>query len=877
MTVSVNQIRKTFLDYFAKQGHKVVPSSSLVPDNDPTLMFTNSGMVQFKNILAGNETRDYTRATTAQKSVRAGGKHNDLDSVGYDVRHHTFFEMLGNFSFGDYFKDYAIPYAWELLTKEFSLPKEKLAVTIYHNDDEAHDIWKKVSGLPEDRIIRISTKDNFWQMGDTGPCGPCSEIFYDHGPEVWGGLPGTPEEDGDRFIEIWNLVFDQFEDLPDGSRINLKRPSIDTGMGLERIAAILQGVHSNFETDMFQHLIKAIADIANTDPNGPLKASHNVVADHLRAICFLIADGVLPSNEGRGYVLRRIMRRAMRHAYLLGVKEPMIYKLLPTLQQEMGEAYPELYARENLIRETIAIEEERFGRTLDKGMKLLDDEVSKLSNGTKLSGETAFKLYDTYGFPLDLTQDALKNKNIEVDVEGFDACMEKQKAEARKNWAGSGDEGVAKVWYGIQDKCGASEFLGYSTLKADAEITALVQDNAEVQEVSTGKFELVANQTPFYGECGGQVGDVGIIKGKNFSADVVDCKRKLNGIFVHVCELKSGHVKVGDVANFAVDAENRARICANHSVTHLAHKALKQVLGDHVAQKGSMVEAERMRFDISHPKQITAEQLREVERIVNEQIRRDLTVSTVIMNKDEAVKMGAMALFDEKYAEDVRVVTMGDETCPFSRELCGGTHVNHTGNIGYFHILSESAVAAGVRRLECVTGAGADDYVHNVEDKLHHVAASLKTNINDLENRITGLLEERKKLENEIFNLKKSLASGGQGGAKDEVEEVNGVKFVGKLVPDTHPKELKAFVDDIMQRIGSGVVVLCSDKDGKASVVVGVSTDLTTKYNAVEMVRAAAGVLGGQGGGGRPDMAQAGGADVSKIDAAINKVKEMVA
>ena len=875
MTVSVNQIRKTFLDYFAKQGHKVVPSSSLVPDNDPTLMFTNSGMVQFKNILAGNETRDYTRATTAQKSVRAGGKHNDLDSVGYDVRHHTFFEMLGNFSFGDYFKDYAIPYAWELLTKEFGLPKEKLAVTIYHNDDEAHDIWKKVSGLPEDRIIRIATKDNFWQMGDTGPCGPCSEIFYDHGPEVWGGLPGTPEEDGDRFIEIWNLVFDQFEDLPDGSRINLKRPSIDTGMGLERIAAILQGVHSNFETDMFQHLIKAIADMANTDPNGPLKASHNVVADHLRAICFLIADGVLPSNEGRGYVLRRIMRRAMRHAYLLGVKEPMIYKLLPTLQQEMGEAYPELYARENLIRETIAIEEERFGRTLDKGMKLLDDEVSKLASGAKLSGETAFKLYDTYGFPLDLTQDALKNKNIEVDVEGFDACMEKQKAEARKNWAGSGDEGVATVWYGIQDKCGSTEFLGYNTLKADAEITALVQDNAEVKEITGGKFELVANQTPFYGECGGQVGDIGSITGKNFSAEVVDCKRKLNGIFVHVCELKNGSVKVGDVANFAVNGENRARICANHSVTHLAHKALKQVLGDHVAQKGSMVEAERMRFDISHPKQITSEQLREVERIVNEQIRNDLTVSTVIMNKDEAVKLGAMALFDEKYAEDVRVVTMGDEACPFSRELCGGTHVKHTGNIGYFHILSESAVAAGVRRLECVTGVGADEYVHNVEDKLHHVATSLKTNVNDLENRISGLLEERKKLENEIFNLKKSLA-GGQSGAKDEVETVKGIKFVGKLVPDAHPKELKAFVDDIMQRIGSGVVVLCSDKDAKASVVVGVSADLVGKYNAVEMVRAAAGMLGGQGGGGRPDMAQAGGTDVGKIGEAIAGIKAML-
>ncbi len=876
MTIGVNEIRKTFLDYFEKNGHKIVPSSSLVPDNDPTLMFTNSGMVQFKNILAGNETRDYTRAATAQKSVRAGGKHNDLDSVGYDVRHHTFFEMLGNFSFGDYFKDYAIPYAWELLTKEFGLPKEKLAVTIYHNDDEAHDIWKKVSGLPEDRIIRIATKDNFWQMGDTGPCGPCSEIFYDHGPEVWGGLPGTPEEDGDRFIEIWNLVFDQFEDLPDGSRINLKRPSIDTGMGLERIAAILQGVHSNFETDMFQHLIKAIADIANTDPNGPLKASHNVIADHLRAISFLIADGVLPSNEGRGYVLRRIMRRAMRHAYMLGVKEPMIYKLLPTLQKEMGDAYPELYARETLIKETIEIEEERFGRTLDKGLKLLDDEIAKLPSGAKLGGETAFRLYDTYGFPLDLTQDALKGRNLEVDVEGFNACMEKQKAEARKNWAGSGDEGVAKVWYGIKDKCGATEFLGYNTLKADGEIKALVQDDKEVNEVTSGKFELVANQTPFYAERGGQVGDIGTIVSKNFTAKVVDCKPKLNDVYAHVCELQSGTVKVGEFANFEVNKENRSQICANHSVTHLAHKALKIVLGDHVAQKGSAVEAGRMRFDISHPKQITTEQIRKVEDIVNEQIRNDLKVNTVIMNKDEAVKLGAMALFDEKYGDDVRVVTMGDEKAPFSRELCGGTHVCSTGNIGYFHILSESAVAAGVRRLECVTGCGADSYVRFLEDKLHAAANGLKTNINDLEARIGGLLEERKKLEAEIFNLKRSLA-GGQSSAKDEVETVNGVKFVGKLVPDAHPKELKAFVDDITQKIGSGVVVLCSDKDGKASVVVGVSKDLTGKYNAVDMVRTAAGVLGGQGGGGRPDMAQAGGTDVEKINDAIAAIKQMVA
>ena len=872
---SVNQIRKTFLDYFAKNGHKVVPSSSLVPDNDPTLMFTNSGMVQFKNVLAGNETRDYTRATTAQKSVRAGGKHNDLDSVGYDVRHHTFFEMLGNFSFGDYFKDGAIPFAWELLTKDFGLPKDKLAVTIYYNDEDAYNLWKKVSGLPDDRIIRISTKDNFWQMGDTGPCGPCSEIFYDHGPEVWGGLPGTPEEDGDRFIEIWNLVFDQFEDLVDGSRINLKRPGIDTGMGLERIAAILQGVHSNFDTDMFQHIIKAIADMANTDPNGPLKASHNVIADHLRSICFLIADGVLPSNEGRGYVLRRIMRRAMRHAYMLGVKDPMIYKLLPTLQKEMGEAYPELYTRENLIKETIKIEEERFGRTLDKGLKLLDEEIAHLGRGDKLSGETAFKLYDTYGFPLDLTQDALKNKNIEVDTAGFDACMARQKEEARKNWAGSGDTAVEKVWYSVEDKVNPTEFLGYNVTKSDGEVVALIQDNKEVNEVTSGKFELVANQTPFYGECGGQVGDTGLIVSKNFTARVIDTKRKLDKIFVHVCELEKGSVKIGDCANFEVDEENRKRICANHSVTHLAHKALKMILGDHVAQKGSMVEADRMRFDVSHPKQITAEQLRQVEDIVNEQIRNDLPVTTVIMNKEEAVKLGAMALFDEKYGDDVRVVTMGDENAPFSRELCGGTHVCSTGNIGYFHIIGESAVAAGVRRLDCLTGVGADSYVRETENKLHHVATALKTNLNDLEARINSLLEERKKQEQEIFNLKKALAGGKS--SSDETETINGVKFVGKLVSGAHQKELKAFIDDIMHNLGSGIVVLCSDKDDKASVVVGVSKDLTAKYNAVDLVRAASAVVGGQGGGGRPDMAQAGGSDVSKINDAIAKIKAMIA
>ena len=869
MTTSVNQIRKTFLDYFAKNGHKIVPASSLVPDNDPTLMFTNSGMVQFKNILAGNETRDYTRAATSQKSVRAGGKHNDLDSVGYDVRHHTFFEMLGNFSFGDYFKEEAIYYAWELLTKEFMIPKEKLAVTIFHTDDEAYDIWKKVSALPDERIIRIATKDNFWQMGDTGPCGPCSEIFYDHGPEVWGGLPGTPEEDGDRFIEIWNLVFDQFEDLPDGSRINLKKPSIDTGMGLERIAAILQGVHSNFDIDTFQHLIKAIADMANTDPKGPLQASHNVIADHLRAMSFLIADGVLPSNEGRGYVLRRIMRRAMRHVYMLGVKEPMIYKLLPVLQKEMGEAYPELYRFDKLITETT------IGKTLDKGMRLLDDETSQLTKGDTLNGETAFKLYDTYGFPLDLTQDALKGKGIEVDVAGFDAAMAKQKEEARKNWAGSGDAGTEKIWFEVKEKIGGTEFLGYKTTKSDGIVKALVQDGKEVDSVKSGEFYLVANQTPFYGECGGQVGDTGIICGKSFKAEVYDTKRKLDTVFVHCCRMIEGEVKVEGFASFEVNETNRKQICANHSVTHLVHKALRTILGEHVTQKGSLVAADRMRFDISHPKQITADELKLAEDMVNAAIRANYHVNTVLMNQDEAVKTGAMALFGEKYGEEVRVVTMEKDGEVYSRELCGGTHVCDTGEIGYFNIISESAVSAGVRRIECVTGKGAEEYVDAMEDKLHCACNTLKTNINDLEARIGNLLEEKKKLEAEVFNLKKTLASGGAA-KSSETEVVNGVKFIGKVIPDVHPKELKAFIDEMSQNIGSGVMVLATDKDGKASIVVGVTKDLTNKYSAVDLVRIASAAVGGQGGGGRPDMAQAGGPDASKLQQAFEEVKKAI-
>lgn len=875
MTVTLKEIRNTYLNFFAKNGHKIVPSSSLVPDNDPTLMFTNSGMVQFKNILAGNETRDYTRATTSQKSVRAGGKHNDLDSVGYDVRHHTFFEMLGNFSFGDYFKDDAIRWAWELLTKDFDMPKDRLAVTIYHNDDEAYNIWKKVSGLPDDRIIRIATKDNFWQMGDTGPCGPCSEIFYDHGPEVWGGLPGTPEEDGDRFIEIWNLVFDQFEDLPDGSRINLKKPSIDTGMGLERIAAILQGVHSNFDIDTFQHLIKAIADMANTDPKGPLQASHNVIADHLRAMSFLIADGVLPSNEGRGYVLRRIMRRAMRHVYMLGVKEPMIYKLLPVLQKEMGEAYPELYRFDKLITETIKAEETRFGKTLDKGMRLLDDETSQLTKGDTLNGETAFKLYDTYGFPLDLTQDALKGKGIEVDVAGFDAAMAKQKEEARKNWAGSGDAGTEKIWFEVKEKIGGTEFLGYKTTKSDGIVKVLVQDGKDVDSVKSGEFYLVANQTPFYGECGGQVGDTGIICGKSFKAEVYDTKRKLDTVFVHCCRMIEGEVKVEDFASFEVNETNRKQICANHSVTHLVHKALRTILGEHVTQKGSLVAADRMRFDISHPKQITADELKLAEDMVNAAIRANYHVNTVLMNQDEAVKTGAMALFGEKYGEEVRVVTMEKDGEVYSRELCGGTHVCDTGEIGYFNIISESAVSAGVRRIECVTGKGAEEYVDAMEDKLHCACNTLKTNINDLEARIGNLLEEKKKLEAEVFNLKKTLASGGAA-KSSETEVVNGVKFIGKVIPDVHPKELKAFIDEMSQNIGSGVMVLATDKDGKASIVVGVTKDLTNKYSAVDLVRIASAAVGGQGGGGRPDMAQAGGPDASKLFLAFEEVKKAI-
>lgn len=874
MTITVNQIRKTFLNYFEKNGHKIIPSSSLVPDNDPTLMFTNSGMVQFKNIFTGAETAPYKRATTSQKSVRAGGKHNDLDSVGYDVRHHTFFEMLGNFSFGDYFKEEAINYAWELVTKEFGLPKDRLAVTVFHTDEVSRNIWKKVSGLPDDRIIGIATKDNFWQMGDTGPCGYCSEIFYDHGPEVWGGLPGTPEEDGDRWIEIWNLVFDEFEDLPDGSRIPLKQKCIDTGMGLERISAILQGVHSNYDIDLFRNLTADIAKIAGTDPKGPLESSHNVIADHLRSMSFLIADGVLPSNEGRGYVLRRIMRRAMRHAYLLGIKEPMIYKLLPSLQREMGEAYPELYRAQNLISDTIETEETRFLRTLDKGLRLLDDETRNLKEGDELSGATAFKLYDTYGFPLDLTQDALKAKNINVDTRGFDEAMEKQRAEARRNWAGSGDAGTDKIWFELQDKLGSTEFLGYNTLRADAEITALVQNGREISEISAGEFYLLANQTPFYGEMGGQVGDIGTIVGDGFEIEVTDTKKKLDGLWVHVCKMLNGSVRKGTFASFRVNEENRHAIEANHTVTHLLHHALQEKFGASVTQKGSMVAADKMRFDIAYPKQISEPEIRDLENAVNRLIRANLPVHTNIMNQEDAINAGAMALFGEKYGDEVRVVCVGNGV---SMELCGGTHVKQTGSIGYFNIVSESAIAAGVRRLECVTGSAAEKFTQDIEDRLHRVGACLKAGFNDIENRVVQLLEEKKKLEAQIFDLKKKFVSNKAADNPDKFEAVNGVKFVAKIIENIPPKELKAFIDEIKaQSKDDTIVAFFSPAEGKVSVVIGVSDNIKDRLPATNLIKVVAPFVGAQGGGGRPDMAQTGGSDDTRLNEAIDALRKAI-
>ncbi|TPL51588.1 alanine--tRNA ligase [Mesorhizobium sp. B2-4-6] len=880
----VNDIRSTFLDYFRKEGHEIVASSPLVPRNDPTLMFTNAGMVQFKNVFTGLEKRPYSRASTAQKSVRAGGKHNDLDNVGYTARHLTFFEMLGNFSFGDYFKERAIELAWNLITKGFGLKKDKLLVTVYHTDDEAAGYWKKIAGFSDDRIIRIPTSDNFWAMGDTGPCGPCSEIFIDRGEHIWGGPPGSPEEDGDRFLEFWNLVFMQYEQVTKEERIDLPRPSIDTGMGLERMASILQGVESVFETDLFRHLIDAASSALGQGPNQENVGSYRVIADHLRSSSFLVADGVLPSNEGRGYVLRRIMRRAMRHAQLLGAKEPLMWQLVPALVREMGQAYPELVRGEALITETLKLEETRFRKTLVRGLGLLSDATETLHAGDMLDGETAFKLYDTYGFPLDLTQDALRQRSISVDIAGFTDAMERQKAEARAHWTGSGEAATETVWFSVREKTGATEFLGYETEQAEGIVQALVKDGKTIDSASQGDaVALVVNQTPFYGESGGQMGDTGVISGEGFSIEVSDTQKKADGLFVHLGKVAKGTVKTGDAVELKVDHARRSRLRANHSATHLIHEALREVLGTHVAQKGSLVAPDRLRFDISHNKPISADELEEVERMANEIVVQNSPVTTRLMSVDDAIAEGAMALFGEKYGDEVRVVSMGTglhgakANRPYSVELCGGTHVRSTGDIGLVRILSDSAVAAGVRRIEALTGEAARRHLDEQDRRLKAAAATLKISPADVPLRVEALLEERKKLEKELSEARKKLALGGGSAVADAPaanETVAGVGFLGKAVTGVAPKDLKPLADAGKKTLGSGVVVFVgAGEDNKASVVVGVTDDLTGRFSAVDLVRVASAALGGQGGGGRPDMAQAGGPDASKANDAIAAVK----
>jgi alanyl-tRNA synthetase len=880
----VNDIRSTFLDYFAKNGHSVMPSSPLVPRNDPTLMFTNAGMVQFKNLFTGVETPKVSRAATSQKCVRAGGKHNDLDNVGYTARHHTFFEMLGNFSFGDYFKEDAIYFAWSLITKEFALPKDKLSVTVYHEDDEAFGLWKKIAGLPDDRIIRIATSDNFWAMGDTGPCGPCSEIFYDHGPHIPGGPPGSPDADGDRFIEIWNLVFMQFEQLPGGERIRLPKPSIDTGMGLERISAVLQGTHDNYRTDLMQALIRAVADLTSVNSEGPQGVSHRVIADHLRASSFLVADGVLPSNEGRGYVLRRIMRRGMRHAQLLGARDPLLYRLVPALVREMGQAYPELVRAEALISETLKLEETRFRKTLERGLSLLEAESATLVGGQRLSGETAFRLYDTFGFPLDLTQDALRARQIEVDLDAFNTAMARQKAEARAAWAGSGDSASEIIWFGLREEIGATEFLGYETERAEGIVAAIVKDGVAVATATAGDCILVMNQTPFYAESGGQVGDQGIIAGEGFNFRVTDTVKRAGDLFVHIGVIENGEVAVGLPATLNVNHSRRGAIRANHSATHLLHEALRQILGDHVAQKGSLVDSERLRFDISHPKPISADELEQVEARANAVVLRNEPVVTRLMAVDEAINSGARALFGEKYGDEVRVVSMGTqpeeagaEARAYSVELCGGTHVGRTGDIGLISIQGEGAVSSGVRRIEALTGDAARRQLNAERERLRSIAAALKVGVDDAGERVGQIAEERRRLERELSDTRKKLALGG-GAAEDQVRKIGSISFVGKTVEGVEVKDLKGLADQHKARIGSGVVALAIvGEDHRAGIVVAVTDDLTARISAVDLVRIASEALGGKGGGGRPDMAQAGGPDGEKIEAAFEAIAAKLA
>ena len=874
---SLNDIRSTFLNYFARQGHEIVDSSPLVPRNDPTLMFTNSGMVQFKNVFTGLEHRDYSRATTSQKCVRAGGKHNDLDNVGYTARHHTFFEMLGNFSFGDYFKDDAIPFAWELITKDFGIDKSKLYTTVYHTDDEAYEIWKKV-GVPEDRIIRIATSDNFWQMGPTGPCGPCTEIFYDHGDHIWGGPPGSPEEDGDRFIEIWNIVFMQNEQFADGSMVPLEMQSIDTGMGLERIGALLQGSHDNYDTDTMRALIEASAHATGVDPHGDRNVHHRVIADHLRSTSFLIADGVMPSNEGRGYVLRRIMRRAMRHAHLLGAADPVMHRLVPALVSQMGQAYPELGRAQALISETLKLEEERFRTTLDRGLKLLDEEVAGLPEGADLPGAAAFKLYDTYGFPLDLTQDALRADGRGVDVAGFDAAMAEQKAKARAAWSGSGETADAAIWFDLAEAHGSTEFLGYDTEKAEGQLLALVRDGAAVDAATAGeRVTLVVNQTPFYAEAGGQVGDSGTVKTDTGAATITDTK-KVEGVFLHIAEVTEGSIETGQAAELAVDHGRRSTIRANHSATHLLHEALRRALGDHVAQRGSLNAPDRLRFDFSHGKALSLEELARVEAEVNDFIRQNTPVETRIMTPDAARDLGAQALFGEKYGDEVRVVSMGTlagsgkgmDGATYSLELCGGTHVRQTGEIGVFVTLGDSASSAGVRRIEALTGDAAFRYLSQQDARMAALAQEVNAQPGDVLDRVKALKDDRKKLENEVAQLRRELAmAGGAGQAAPEARAVNGIGFHAQVLTGVTGKDLAGLVDEHKSRLGSGAVLLIADAGGKAAVAAGVTEDLTGRVSAVDLVKAAVEQLGGKGGGGRPDFAQGGGKDAGNADAAI--------
>ena len=875
---SVNDIRSAFLGFYQKNGHEIVASSSLVPRNDPTLMFTNAGMVQFKDYFTGRSLAPYARATTSQKCVRAGGKHNDLDNVGYTARHHTFFEMLGNFSFGDYFKERAIELAWTLVTQEFALPKEKLLVTVYHEDDEAFSLWKRIAGLPDERIIRIATSDNFWQMGDTGPCGPCSEIFYDHGESIPGGPPGSADEDGDRFIEIWNLVFMQFEQLAPGRRVPLPKPSIDTGMGLERIAAVLQGVHNNYDIDLFQALVRASVEATGVAAEGVHLASHRIIADHLRAASFLIADGVLPSNEGRGYVLRRIMRRAMRHAHLLGAAEPLMWRLVPALVAEMGRAYPELGRAELFIAETLRLEEIRFRRTLARGLVLLDEATTGFESGATLDGETAFRLYDTYGFPLDLTQEALRARHIGVDTAAFETAMERQKAEARASWAGSGDTAAETIWLTLKGRLGATEFLGYSVEASEGQVLSLVRDGAEIASAAAGeRVQIIVNQTPFYGESGGQVGDAGTIETEGGAViRIEDTQKRGDGLFVHEGVVESGTIRVGDAARLVVDHARRTAIRSNHSATHLLHAALRSVLGDHVAQKGSLVAPERLRFDFSHQKPIEGEDLQAIEDIANDIVLQDAAVVTRLMDRDEAMTSGAMALFGEKYGEEVRVVAMGERAGKsYSVELCGGTHVGRTGEIGLVAILAESAVAAGVRRLEALTGKAAREHLETQDRRLKQVAAALRVRPEEAAERVTALLEERRKLERDLAEARRKLALGGGGsGSGDGVREVAGIRYLGRVVEGIAPKDLKGLVDDARTSVGSGIVTFVGiAEDGKAAIVVGVSEDLTPRFSAVDLVRIGAEALGGKGGGGRADMAQAGGPDGARAAEALSAIE----